>query len=68
VLLDDRDLSAGVKFNDADLIGLPLRLTLGKRWLADGRIEAKWRAGAERLRLDEAELEADLARLRPSRG
>jgi len=67
VLLDDRDLSAGVKFNDADLIGLPLRLTLGKRWLADGRIEAKWRAGPDRLRLDEAELEAALARLRPSR-
>jgi len=67
VLLDDRDLSAGVKFNDADLIGLPLRLTLGKRWLADGRIEAKWRSGPERLRLDEAELEAELARLRPPR-
>ncbi|HNS52246.1 MAG TPA: YbaK/EbsC family protein [Anaerolineae bacterium] len=64
VLLDDRDASAGVKFNDADLIGLPLRLTLGKRWMADGQIEAKWRAGTERLRLDEAALEAEVARLR----
>ena len=65
VLLDDRDASAGVKFNDADLIGLPLRLTLSKRWLADGRIEAKWRSSPDRLKLDEAGLLAELTRLRP---
>jgi prolyl-tRNA synthetase len=67
VLLDDRDVSAGVKFNDADLIGLPLRLTLGKRWLSDGRIEAKWRESPDRLRLDEDGLAAELARLCPSK-
>lgn len=44
VLYDDRvDLSAGVKFNDADLIGCPLRLTLGQRGLKQGGVEAKMR-------------------------
>ena len=38
VLLDDRDGSAGVKFKDADLIGVPYRITIGKR-LADGFVE-----------------------------
>ena len=64
VLYDDRDASAGVKFNDADLIGLPLRLTVSKRSLADGRVEAKWRNSAERLKLDDEGLAAELARLR----
>ncbi len=64
VLLDDREASAGVKFNDADLIGLPLRLTVSKRSAQDGLIEAKWRTDPERLRLDEAGLAAALARLR----
>ncbi|UCF03963.1 MAG: proline--tRNA ligase [bacterium] len=38
VLLDDRDLSPGVKFKDADLIGIPLRLTIGKK-LKEGKVE-----------------------------
>jgi len=45
VLLDDRDERAGVKFNDADLIGLPLRLTVGERALKEGRVELKPRTG-----------------------
>ena len=64
VLYDDRPLSAGVKFNDADLIGLPLRLTVSKRSVKEGLIEAKWRTSAERLKLDEAGLAAELDRLR----
>jgi prolyl-tRNA synthetase len=64
VLYDDRDASAGVKFNDADLIGLPLRLTVSKRSVKDGRIEAKWRDGDERIKLDDDGLAAELARLR----
>lgn len=64
VLYDDRDASAGVKFNDADLIGLPLRLTVSKRSAAEGLIEAKWRDSRDRLKLDEAGLAAELARLR----
>ena len=39
VLLDDRDERAGVKFNDADLIGIPLRITLGPKKLAEGEAE-----------------------------
>ncbi len=64
VLYDDRDLSAGVKFADADLIGLPLRLTVSKRSVPEGQIEAKWRHSADRLRLDDGALAAELAKLR----
>jgi prolyl-tRNA synthetase len=39
VLLDDRDERAGVKLNDADLLGLPLRISVGKRGLKNGEIE-----------------------------
>lgn len=41
VLLDDREESAGRKFNDADLVGIPYRLTIGKRNLAEGKVEFK---------------------------
>jgi prolyl-tRNA synthetase len=43
MLLDDRDATPGVKFNDADLIGLPLRITLGPRSLKAGGVELKFR-------------------------
>jgi prolyl-tRNA synthetase len=43
VLYDDRNMSAGVMFNDADLIGLPLRITVGKRGLTRGEVEFKRR-------------------------
>jgi prolyl-tRNA synthetase len=43
VLYDDRDDSPGVKFNDADLLGIPLRLTVSPRTLQSQRIELKWR-------------------------
>lgn len=64
VLYDDREASAGVKFNDADLIGVPLRLTVGRRSVEEGVIEAKWRHAGERLRLDDQGLGEELARLR----
>jgi len=48
VLYDDRDERAGVKFNDADLIGIPIRLTVGKRSLEAGGVEVKLRRSAER--------------------
>jgi prolyl-tRNA synthetase len=50
VLLDDRDERAGVKFKDADLIGLPLRIAIGKKGLAEGKVEWKPR-GAKDLEL-----------------
>jgi prolyl-tRNA synthetase len=45
VLYDDRDERAGVKFKDADLIGIPLRVAVGKKGLAEGKVEWKLRRG-----------------------
>lgn len=49
VLLDDRAESAGVKFADADLIGIPVRLAVSSKALAAGGVEAKRRDSAERV-------------------
>jgi len=43
VLVDDREETAGVKFNDADLIGIPLRIIIGQKNLKDGKVEIKSR-------------------------
>ena len=43
VLLDDREQRPGVKFKDADLIGIPLRVVVGERGVKEGTIEVKWR-------------------------
>ncbi len=48
-LLDDRDERPGVKFADADLIGLPHRITVGERGLKNGRVEYRPRRGGETL-------------------
>ena len=47
MLFDDRTDSAGVKFNDADLIGIPFRITVGPRGLAEGKLELTRRNGGE---------------------
>ncbi|WP_308536972.1 His/Gly/Thr/Pro-type tRNA ligase C-terminal domain-containing protein, partial [uncultured Megasphaera sp.] len=47
VLLDDRNERAGVKFNDADLIGYPVRVTVGKKSAAEGTVEIKIRRTGE---------------------
>ena len=47
VLFDDRDERAGVKFNDADLIGVPFRVTVGERSLKAGMVELKPRSSGE---------------------
>jgi prolyl-tRNA synthetase len=39
VLIDDRDERAGVKFNDADLVGLPLRINVGEKSLKEDKVE-----------------------------
>ena len=51
VLLDDRDLRAGEKFADADLIGCPVRVTVGKRTLEDGAVDVRVRATGEERRV-----------------
>jgi prolyl-tRNA synthetase len=45
VLFDDRDERAGVKFKDADLVGVPIRIAVGRKGLADGKVEWKLRSG-----------------------
>ena len=56
VLLDDRSkASLGVKFKDADLIGIPLRITVGGKGLAEGITEVKWRASADTHKVSIAE-------------
>jgi prolyl-tRNA synthetase len=79
VLMDDRGESAGVKFADADLLGIPLRITLGKRSLKEGGAELKRRDRAdktiiplddavERVRQEIATLEAEvMARVKDAR-
>ncbi|MFM9958013.1 MAG: proline--tRNA ligase [Phycisphaerales bacterium] len=47
VLVDDRDERPGVKFKDADLIGIPIRLTIGDKALAEGSVEFKLRADTQ---------------------
>jgi len=46
-LIDDREERPGVKFKDADLIGIPLRVTVGKKSLAQGCVELKLRSAAD---------------------
>ena len=54
VLLDDRDERAGVKFKDSELIGIPMRITVGKD-ITEGKVEFKLRKEAEKelIALDE---------------
>ena len=54
-VLDDRDERAGVKFKDADLIGYPIRITVGKKFTESRQVEFKkrWEQEAETLALDE---------------
>ncbi|MEA2038619.1 MAG: proline--tRNA ligase [Thermodesulfobacteriota bacterium] len=47
VLLDDRDERAGVKFNDADLLGIPVRVTVGIRGVKNGQVEIKLRSESD---------------------
>jgi prolyl-tRNA synthetase len=49
VLFDDRDGRAGIKFNDADLVGSPVRMTIGERGLQNGSVELKKRTERENL-------------------
>lgn len=55
VLMDDRDVSAGIKFNDADLVGIPLRIIIGKRVASEGKVEIKDRHTGEVMAVDKSE-------------
>jgi prolyl-tRNA synthetase len=62
VLLDDRDERAGVKFKDADLIGVPFRVTVGKK-VANGKVELVERATASAREVPIAGIAAELSNL-----
>jgi len=61
VLLDDRDERAGVKFNDADLLGIPWRVVIGDKNLAGGMVELKRRSEKEARLCSFAEAAAEIA-------
>jgi prolyl-tRNA synthetase len=61
VLYDDRDASPGVKFADADLLGMPVRVTVGAKGLARGIVERRDRRTGEQAELPLAEAAAALA-------
>lgn len=56
VIMDDREESPGRKFNDADLIGIPLRITIGKRNLVENKVEMKLRGSTEVLLINKTEI------------
>ncbi|MFA7248508.1 MAG: proline--tRNA ligase [Dehalococcoidia bacterium] len=64
VLFDDRDERPGVKFNDADLLGMPMRLTVSSRNTKAGVVEAKARTAAEATSVPRAEVLAHVRELR----
>ena len=56
VLYDDRDAAAGFKFNDADLLGLPIQVVIGEKKLKDNKCEVKVRKTGERFDVELSEL------------
>jgi prolyl-tRNA synthetase len=63
ILFDDRDLRAGFKFKDADLVGIPIRITLGERSLKAGKIEIHYRKENTSSLVDRGEVAAVLDRV-----
>ena len=63
VLIDDRKERAGVKFNDSELIGIPLRLTIGSRSLENGMVEVMIRENNEKLEIEVDNLEKKVKEL-----
>jgi prolyl-tRNA synthetase len=60
VLFDDRDGTAGFKFNDADLLGMPVQIVIGEKKLKDGKCEVKIRKTGERTDIELADLMSKL--------
>jgi prolyl-tRNA synthetase len=63
VLMDDRDERAGVKFKDADLIGIPVQIIIGEKNLKDGLVEIKDRKTKEVTRVKVEEVVAHITSL-----
>jgi len=63
VLLDDRDGRAGVKFADAELVGIPLRVTIGPRGIENGKLELTTRADGKQVDVPTDEVAGQLVEL-----
>jgi prolyl-tRNA synthetase len=57
-ILDDRDERAGVKFKDADLLGIPVRITVGNSFVKEGRVEVRSRRTRQERRVGKNEVVA----------
>ncbi len=60
VLFDDRDERPGSKFKDADLLGIPFRVTVGKTWQKEGRVELRLRQSGETSTIDYPQAAAEI--------
>jgi prolyl-tRNA synthetase len=63
VLMDDRDSSPGIKFKDADLIGIPLRITIGEKNLEKGLVEIRRRKNGETILVEKDRVQETIATL-----
>jgi prolyl-tRNA synthetase len=61
VLFDDRDAAAGFKFNDADLLGMPVQIVIGEKKLKDGKCEVKIRRTGERFDVELIQVDKKIA-------
>ena len=61
VLLDDRDQRPGEKFADADMLGAPIRVTVGKKSLVDGAVDVRTRTAGQDARVPAGDVAADVA-------
>ena len=61
MLYDDRDERPGSKFKDADLLGIPYRVTVGKTWEKEGKVELRLRRNGETSTLDYDQASAEVA-------
>jgi len=62
-IIDDRDMRPGVKFNDADLVGYPVQVVVGKKSLAEGKVEVKNRKTGERVSVTPGEVVAEVRKV-----
>ena len=62
VLVDDRDIGPGARFADAELIGAPARITVGKRTATDGTVDVQVRRGREQSSVPVADVSAAVRR------
>ena len=63
ILWDDRDISAGVKFKDSDLIGIPLKIIVGNTFLKEGKIEIKKRKDGQLIKVSKEKIVGKLMEL-----